>query len=155
MFPKKMEARIPAPSARTTFERSKLDPAERKTQGPISRLFRDLIRLRRADPTFSRQERDGVDGAVLGPHCFVLRFFDSLGYDRLLVVNLGAAFVLEVAPEPLLAPPAPGRWKTLWSSEAPKYGGPGEVALETKTGWTIPAEAAVALQPVPRLLKTR
>ncbi len=155
IFPKKMEARIPAPSALETFERSKLDPAERKMKGPINRLFRDLIHLRRADPTFSRQERGGVDGAVLGPHCFVLRFFDSLGEDRLLVVNLGAAFALEVAPEPLLAPPTPGRWKTLWSSEAPKYGGPGEVALETKTGWTVPAEAAVALQPVRRLLKAR
>ena len=75
-----------------------------------------------------------VDVAVLGPHCFVLRYFDSLGDDRLLVVNLDRAFDLEVAPEPLLAPPSPGRWKTIWSSESPKYGGPGEVALETKTG---------------------
>jgi maltooligosyltrehalose trehalohydrolase len=70
-------------------------------------------------------------------------------------VNLGAAFQLEVVPEPLLAPPLPGRWTTLWSSESPKYGGPGEVALETKTGWTIPAEAAVALKPVSALMKGR
>jgi hypothetical protein len=55
---------------------------------------------------------------------------------------------LEVAPEPLLAPPGPGRWKTLWSSEAKRYGGAGEVAVESKTGWTIPAEAAVVLRPV-------
>ena len=92
---------------------------------------------------------------MLGPHCFVLRYFDSLGDDRLLVVNLGIALQLEVAPEPLLAPPGPGRWKTLWSSESPKYGGPGEVPLETKTGWTIPAEAAVALKPIRALLKGR
>lgn len=151
----RMIRRLPQPSARETFERSKLDFSEREANPQIGRLFRDLIRLRRADPNFSRQERGGADGAVLGPSCFVLRFFDSLGDDRLLVVNLGQAFPLEVAPEPLLAPPPAGRWKTLWSSEAPKYGGPGEVALETKTGWTIPAEAAVVLQPVRRSLKLR
>jgi hypothetical protein len=63
------------------------------------------------------------------------------------VVNLGPALALEVAPEPLLAPPHPSGWKTLWSSEAMRYGGPGKVALEGRTGWVIPAEAAVVLRP--------
>ena len=151
----KVQARIADPSDPDSFQRSKLDFSEREKHPQIRALYRDLIRLRRKDKNFSKQERGSVDGAVLGPHCFVLRYFDSLGDDRLLVVNLGAAFQLEIAPEPLLAPPGPGRWKTLWSSESPKYGGPGEVALETKTGWTIPAEAAVALKPIRALLKGR
>ena len=144
----KVQATIADPSAPDTFQRSKLDFSERKKHPEIGALCRDLIRLRRKDKNFSRQERGNVDGAVLGPRSFVLRYFDSLGDDRLLVVNLGVALPLEVAPEPLLAPPWPGRWKTLWSSEAPRYGGAGEVALESRTGWTIPAEAAVALRPV-------
>jgi maltooligosyltrehalose trehalohydrolase len=144
----KMQKQLAEPSDPETFERSKLDLSERAKEPHISALYRDLIRLRRQDKNFSRQERGNVDGAVLGAHCFVLRYFDSLGDDRLLVVNLGPALSLETAPEPLLAPPWPGRWKTLWSSEAPQYGGPGEVALETRTGWTIPAEAAVALRPL-------
>ena len=88
-----------------------------------------------------------MDGAVLGPRAFVLRYLDSLGDDRLLVINLGKTLPLEVSPEPLLAPPRPGRWKTLWSSEAKRYGGAGEVAVESKTGWRLPAEAAVVLRP--------
>jgi maltooligosyltrehalose trehalohydrolase len=151
----KMQAQLADPSNPETFRRSKLDFTERAKHPQIRDLHRDLIRLRRADKNFSRQERGTVDGAVLGPHCFVLRYFDSLGEDRLLVINLDRAFELEVAPEPLLAPPWPGRWKAIWSSESPKYGGPGEVALETRTGWTIPAEAAVVLRPVRVLNKDR
>jgi maltooligosyltrehalose trehalohydrolase len=76
-----------------------------------------------------------------------LRYFNSLGDDRLLLLNLGPAQSLEVVPEPLLAPPTPGRWKLLWSSEAPEYGGPGAVAPESKKGWTLPAESALILRP--------
>jgi maltooligosyltrehalose trehalohydrolase len=149
LAPAKVQARLADPSDPESFQRSKLDFSEREKHPAICALCRDLLRLRRKDENFSRQERGNVDGAVLGPNCFVLRYFDSLGDDRLLVVNLGLALPLEIAPEPLLAPPSPGRWKTLWSSEAMRYGGPGEVALESKTGWTIPGEAAVALRPVP------
>jgi maltooligosyltrehalose trehalohydrolase len=88
-----------------------------------------------------------VDGAVLGPRAFVLRYFDSARDDRLLVVNLGTALLLEVAPEPLLGAPGAGGWRTLWSSDARRYGGGGELAVESKAGWRLPAEAAVVLRP--------
>lgn len=143
----KIQARIADPSDPDTFERSKLDFAERARHPEISALVRDLIRLRRMDVNFSSQERGTVDGAVLGTHSFVLRYFNSLGDDRLLLLNLGPAQSLEVVPEPLLAPPTPGRWKLLWSSEAPEYGGPGAVAPESKKGWTLPAESALILRP--------
>ncbi len=144
----KAQAKLSDPSDPKTFQRCKLDFSERRKHPEIGALCRDLIRLRREDRNFSRQERGKVDGAVLGPRAFVLRYFDSLGDDRLLLVNLGKTLSLEVAPEPLLAPPGPGRWKTLWSSEAKRYGGAGEAAVESRTGWTIPAEAAVVLRPV-------
>ena len=143
----KAQRRLADPSNRETFQRCKLDFSERQKHREVATLCRDLIRLRRRDRNFSRQEGGKVDGAVLGPRAFVLRYFDSLGDDRLLVVNLGTVLPLEVAPEPLLGPPGLGGWRTLWSSEAKRYGGPGEVAVESKTGWTLPAEAAVVLRP--------
>ncbi len=150
------QARLAVPGARATFTRSKLDWSEREKFPEQVALVRDLIALRRSDPIFSRQARGEVDGAVLGPQSFVLRYFDSNAEDdRLLIVNLGPASALEVVPEPLLAPPHEGKmWKTLWSSERPLYGGPGAVPLETEAGWNLPAEAAVALQPAVRELET-
>ncbi len=143
----KVQARIADPGDRATFERSKLDFAERARNPEISALVRDLLRLRRKDVNFSAQERGNVDGAVLGTHSFVLRYFNSLGDDRLFLLNLGPAQSLDVVPEPLLAPPTPGRWKTLWTTEAPEYGGPGAVPPETKNGWTLAAESALILRP--------
>jgi len=143
------QAALADPLASETFQASKLDLSEREKFPTISRMYRDLIRLRKEDRCFARQEPGAIDGAVLGPQQFFLRFFGSLGDDRLLVVNFGAAVSLEIVPEPLLAPPLPRQsWQTLWSSESVLYGGPGEVPLETARGWQIPAESAVALHPV-------
>ena len=51
--------------------------------------------------------------------------------------------------EPLLAPPIGRRWETRWTSELPLYGGYGPVPVEADGVWRLPAEAAVALRPVP------
>ena len=66
-------------------------------------MVRDLLRLRRDDPVFRAQRPGGLDGAVLGPAAFVLRYFAAAGHDedRLLLVNLGADLPLSAAPEPL------------------------------------------------------
>jgi maltooligosyltrehalose trehalohydrolase len=144
-----VQDRLASPSSVETFNRCKLDFTEREKFPQIGDLHRDLIRLRRTEAAFARQERGQVDGAVLGPEAFVLRFFDSLGDDRLLLLNFGRALQPAIVPEPLLAPPAAHGWKTLWSSEALGYGGPGESPVDTESGWQIPAEAAVALRPVP------
>ncbi len=117
--------RLPKPSDEKTFECSKLDLSERQSHSAAYALHCDLLKLRREDARFSEQRRGGVDGAVLGAHAFVLRFFSEKndGDDRLLVVNFGMAIELNPAPEPLLAPPLNKCWDTLWSSEAPRYGG--------------------------------
>ncbi|HZU36333.1 MAG TPA: malto-oligosyltrehalose trehalohydrolase [Gemmataceae bacterium] len=133
------------PSDRATFERSKLDLAERQTHQPAYALHKDLLRLRRMDPVFKLQRVGGVDGAVLGPEAFVLRFFGT-DEDRLLVVNFGRDLRLVPAPEPLLAPPEGGSWQLRWSSEDWRYGGDGTPSLESE-GWWIPGEAAVVLAP--------
>ena len=53
----------------------------------------DLLRLRRKDPVFAAQAAHGIDGAVLGPEAFLLRFFAPDGDDRLLLVNFGRDLV--------------------------------------------------------------
>ncbi|MDT7808981.1 MAG: maltooligosyltrehalose trehalohydrolase [Acidobacteriota bacterium] len=140
-------ARLTSPVAAETFERCKLDFKERETHREVYDLHRDLLRLRREDVVFSAQQPRGVDGAVLGPEAFVLRFFGDEGNDRLLVVNFGSDLNLNPVPEPLLAPPAKRVWTTLWSSEDYAYGGTGTPRLETKSNWCIPGRAAVALAP--------
>jgi maltooligosyltrehalose trehalohydrolase len=150
-------ALLDAPHDERTFERCKLDYTERNPQPASERVFhrqvyelhRDLLRLRREDPVFRTQRSGRLDGAVLGPEAFVLRFFADDGADRLLVVNFGRDLRLANAPEPLLAPPAGMLWRVLWSSEAPKYGGAGTPPLESEEGWMLRGGAAVVLAPRP------
>jgi maltooligosyltrehalose trehalohydrolase len=141
------QAALPDPSDPRTFERSKLDLTERQSHAGVYLMHRDLLRLRREDAVFRVQRVGGVDGAVLGDECFVLRFFGEAGDDRLLVVNFGVDLRLDIAPEPLLAPPEAMEWRTLWSSEDPRYGGLGSAPLDTEDNWWIPGHAAVAIRP--------
>ncbi|MFO0850012.1 MAG: malto-oligosyltrehalose trehalohydrolase [Gemmataceae bacterium] len=135
------------PESVATFERCKLDPAEREQHAPVYRLTKDLLRLRRDDPAFRSQKPRGVDGAVLGEQAFVLRFFADAG-DRLLVVNLGRDLHLLTCPEPLLAPPVGHRWRVVLSTEDPRYDGSGTGPVESAAeGWRVAGEAAVVLAP--------
>jgi maltooligosyltrehalose trehalohydrolase len=141
------------PSDHETFERSKLDHAERE-QGSHRQtltLHRDLLRLRRQDPAFSTQRAGGLDGAVLGSDAFVLRFFGVVPTDdRLLLLNLGTDLQLDRVPEPLLAPPHGCRWQQRWTSEAPQYGGIGAAPPEDERGrWRLAGGVASVLAPVP------
>jgi maltooligosyltrehalose trehalohydrolase len=146
-----VQACLADPSAPETFERCRLDLTERTRHAWAYRLHRDLLRLRREDGVFGTRAHRHVDGAVLGPDAFVLRFFgghaDDSGDDRLLLVNLGRELYLTEALEPLLAPPEGRAWQVVWSSEAARYGGCGIGPVEHERGWTLPGEAAVALGP--------
>ena len=143
-------ASLPEPCSPESFEKSKLNWAERDLpeHAQALRLHKELLRLRRDDAVLSRVPRRGdVDGAVLGDHAFVLRFFDDAG-DRLLIVNLSADLVFRPAPEPLLAPPFGMRWKMLFSTEEPQYGGAGAAAIDTEAeGWYLPGYSATLLMP--------
>ena len=161
-----MKRRLATPHDPTTFERCKLDWREWEEHGECVALHRDLLRLRRDEPVFRRQTRQGMDGAILSSECLVVRFFADDGDDRLLVVNVGRTLHLDPAPEPLLAPPQDQVWRILWSSEDPRYGGLGTPQLDAAESdravpgrpqtprphenWRIPAESAVVLAPAPR-----
>lgn len=140
-----IQARLADPADPATFERSKLDLSERERHAEAYALHRDLLKLRREDPVFRTQ--GGVEGAVLGPEVFVLRFFGQEGDDRLLIVNLGRDLELSPMPEPLLAPPEGKGWEILWSSENPRYRGLGTPPIETEEGWRLPGQAALVLRP--------
>jgi maltooligosyltrehalose trehalohydrolase len=138
------QALMPDPNDIATFERCRLDHAERVAHREALDLHRDLLRLRRDDPVFCARTRGAIDGAVLGRDAFLLRYFGAAD-DRLLICNWGCGWQLDPAPEPLLAPPAGRRWAILWSSEDPRYGGGGTAPLERSDNWWIPGQATVAM----------
>jgi maltooligosyltrehalose trehalohydrolase len=141
-------ARIDDPSDPWTFVRCKLDWSDRTKHAHTLDLHRDLLKLRREDPVLRAPRLRGVDGAVLGPHAFLLRYFGDDGDDRLLVVNVGPRIHADPLAEPLAAPPTRGGWRTVLSTESPKYGGWGAPVLDTADdGWWIPGESATLLAP--------
>src|SRR5690606_24906397 len=78
---------LASPADEETFRLCKLDHAERERNAHVLALHRELLRVRREDPVFSRQDATRMHGAVLGPEAFLLRFFGEDGDDRLVVVN--------------------------------------------------------------------
>jgi len=114
-------------------------------------LYRDLLALRRTDAVFRAQDANALDGAVLGPELFVLRYASASPADeRLLVVNFGPDMDVPSFAEPLVAPPDGHTWQTRWSSAEPEYGGYGTPAVVSDDGWRVPAHSAVVLQPTVR-----
>ncbi len=164
-----MRAMLADPADPLTFERCRLDLSERERHADAVALHRDLLRLRRDDAVIAAQgaRAAAVEGAVLpGSQAFALRMTGDEGDDRLLLVNLGATRRLDAAPEPLLAPPAGARWGVAWSSDDPRYGGPGTAPpeadrrmqgedarthgpLKEPPVWHLPGECTLLLTPVP------
>jgi maltooligosyltrehalose trehalohydrolase len=133
------------PSEESTFLACKLDWNEVKRNSHAVQLHRDLIRLRKEDRVFSRQDRAAVEGSVIGPEAFLLRWFGEDYDDRLAFFNLGRDIDWYPIAEPLLAPPSGCQWKVLWSSEEPRYGGLGTPRFDGKT-WRVPGHAAVVFR---------
>src|SRR6266550_7250080 len=137
---------LPAPDDPDVFARCKLDFSERERNRELYDLHIDLLKLRREDSRFRQQSSGGIDGAVLGRASFVFRYFAEANDDRLLLVNFGESHSLHPASEPLLAPPIGCKWKTLWTSDSPRYGGAGSIVGATQDRWILPAESAFPLR---------
>jgi maltooligosyltrehalose trehalohydrolase len=149
------QKQLPVPSDPNSLTRCKLDFSERKKNKQLYDLHIDLIKLRHEDSRFRKQKTGGVDGAVLGAKSFALHYFGEKNDDRLLLVNLGEAQLLEPMPEPLLAPPVGFEWTTLWSSDSERYGGPGTTPVATQDNWKLSGESATALQLIPETAPRR
>lgn len=143
-----MRDRLCNPVDRACYDGSKLDLAERLTHAASYRLHHDLIWLRRRDAVFSRQATDTLHGARLTDDAFCLRHFGGADGDRLLIVNFGPTLEFESAPQPLLAAPQGCKWRLLWSTEHPDYGGNGTPEVVSDERWWIPSEATVVLRQV-------
>jgi maltooligosyltrehalose trehalohydrolase len=141
--------RVPDPAAPDTFAVCKLDWAECERNSRDLLLHRDLIDLRRADPIFSRQDKTMIEGAVIGPEAFLLRWFDAEHDDRLGVFNLGRDLDFRGIAEPHIAAPPDRQWDVLWSSEEPDYGGTGTPAFSDRN-WHLPGHTAVIFRAKPR-----
>lgn len=141
---------LPDPCSFETFERCKLDHAERHANTGVYHFHRDLIRLRQTDPVMKNIANGSIDGAVLSPHAFVLRYFGPDGDDRLLIVNLGIDLRLSPAPEPLLAPPEERFWRIVFSTEEPQYGGSGAPPFDSEAKLWMAGHAAALLAPQQR-----
>jgi len=137
-----MRALLADPGSPDTFARCRLEPSERARHGEAVTLHRDLLRLRREDAAFSRQQTP--TGRPLSALALALRFAGEDGLDRLVFVNLGHDVALGDEPDPLLTPPAGAAWSLLWSSEDPHYGGGGTPAAARESR-LIPAESALVL----------
>lgn len=142
---------LPRPEDPATFEQCKLRWDEYDANPSHRRLYADLLELRRSDAAFHRQQPGAVDGAVLSPAAFVLRFLtEEPASERLVVVNFGFDLVAGAFPEPLLAPQEQATWTTRWSSEAVVYGGFGAYDVVTDAGWRVPGRSATVLAPMER-----
>jgi maltooligosyltrehalose trehalohydrolase len=137
-------ASIAAPESAATFEATKIRWDGGADAERALRLHRDLLRLRRTERVFARQDRTRIDGAVLNDRAFVLRYFDDEA-DALLVVNLGEDFELVPASEPLLAPAVGKMWRLAWTSEDTAYGGGGRRSPLTAKGWRLTGASAALL----------
>jgi maltooligosyltrehalose trehalohydrolase len=143
------QAQLPVPDDPATFERCKLHWDERDLHVTHVCLHQDLMRLRRTDVAFSRQESGAVDGAVLAAEAFVLRYTAAAAEDeRLLVINFGLDLTRGSFAEPLMAPPQDYAWRVRWSSEELVYGGVGLPPVVSGEGWRIPGHSATVLAPI-------
>ncbi|APW60916.1 malto-oligosyltrehalose trehalohydrolase [Paludisphaera borealis] len=137
------------PGAESTFLATKLEEPADYRRVPEFLLIQDLLQLRRDDPIFRAQKSESIQGAVIGPEAFVLRYFGDADDSRLIVINLGRDLYPTANTEPLLAPPPGMDWSVLWFSEHPRYGGSGIPPLESGQPWRIAGHSAVVLKPSP------
>jgi maltooligosyltrehalose trehalohydrolase len=135
------------PSGEEAFRTSKLNLGERRLHAGTLLLHKELLRLRREDPVFARQDGRTIEAAVLGPSALALRYRGGEAGDRLVLLNLGAQLDLAPCPEPLLAPPRPGRWGLLLASEESRFGGSGVDVPDGRGRWKLPGQCTLVLTP--------
>jgi maltooligosyltrehalose trehalohydrolase len=142
------QERWPLPEGEAALAASRLDWGERARHAEALAFHAELLRLRREDPVFSREEVQ-LDGATLGDSALVLRFAGGEAGDRLVLLNLGAERTLSPCPEPLL-PPGPGRrWALLLSSSDSRYGGTGACFPDGTSQIQLPGRTTLALRAEP------
>ena len=109
--------RIADPQAEETFGRSKLDRGELAAGRPATLLYRELLRLRLADPVLRRPDREGTRAWAEGQVVYVER---RAGRGRRLLAAT-------LKGDPKASPP---RGRVLLHTEERRFGGTGRATLE-------------------------
>jgi maltooligosyltrehalose trehalohydrolase len=140
-----VQDRLFKPDDPAGFYGAKLNQDERITNAESVRFHRELLTLRREDAVLGRIGTDEVtiESSAPTPSLLLIRYVSQYGH-RLLMVNL-ADDHLSPMNDPLFAPLPGKRWKTLWASEAPEYGGSGVVAFVEAGRWLIQGSSATLL----------
>jgi maltooligosyltrehalose trehalohydrolase len=132
---------------RPSFESSRQTQATDARTAHVSRLYRDLLALRREDPSLG-QHAARVLGATLGERTLLLRYLgQSPRTDRLLIVNLAADMNIASAAQPLVAPPSDSQWTLMWCSEDRAYGGSAAVPSDPPARMMATGHAATVFEP--------
>ena len=140
---------IPDPLDPATFQRCKLNPAERDPQAPLYALHRDLLALRRGGPGISQPATPRA-GRRSSTQAFVLRFFGGAAGDRLLCSTSAPTSASIRRPSRCWRHRAAGPGDSAGQSEEPRYGGGrGTAPVVTEAGWYLVGHAAVVLEPAP------
>lgn len=143
---REMRERLPKPGDRQVFERCKLSDEERRSNSPLVRLHRDLLRLRRDDEVLRDLGTSlvRIESSAPAPSVLLIRYITDDNH-RLLVVNL-ADDHLSPMNDPLYAPVPGTRWTVLWSSDDPEYGGGGTVPFVEAGRWLIRGASATLVR---------
>jgi len=114
---------IPSPQAAATFERSRLEWAEREVGGHAGclELYRTALRLRRENAAFRPTERSQYRVAEVGG-VLALRYTAG-GDDWLLLADLRGDHEAALDRENFCALPAGQQWRAIFSSNEPRFGG--------------------------------
>lgn len=141
-----LRERLPRPNDEETFRRAKLLDHERDADGPIARLHRDLLAIRRGDEVIKDVGTPEVivESSAPTSSLVLIRYIAASG-QRFVIVNL-AADHLSPMNDALFAPPPNSRWVLRWSSEHHDYGGSGIVPFVDAGRWLIRGAAALLLE---------
>jgi len=115
-----VRARIPDPQAVETFERSRLrwEETALPPHDAVLRLYRDLLRLRAAEPALRPDGRDAFEAAAAGEDQLLL--LRRGGAESILaIVRLRGAGVADVSSA--LPETAERRWRLVLDTEDPRY----------------------------------
>ncbi len=120
----RMRETIPDPQAETTFLASKLGWSEVETHAGTLALYRELLRLRRADPVLSVNDRNRSNAFAASAQIVVVHRWNGDDH-RVLVANAGQSVAMPCAWLERVEGGPGDTWELLLSTDEARFGGEG------------------------------
>jgi maltooligosyltrehalose trehalohydrolase len=140
---------MPDPQDESTFQLSKLSHEERdrRPQAGVLRLFRELLRIRRADAVLHAWDRWRMLTEAVGDAAVAIERWDDEGRRRLLIVNFGDAMEIDVGEQRWMGQARELLWRAVLCSAEERFSGPGvdlaDVALQPGEPVSLPGRSAI------------